>query len=127
MSTAHPQRRVLIIDDVATMSTLVKVFLQGMNLEISTARDGAEGWERLTASKPDLVIADIQMPGKDGLELCADIKSDPNLKSIRVVLLSAHADEDDIRRRARLIGADELLKKPVTPDRLRTVVSTLLL
>lgn len=121
-----PKRRVLVIDDVTTMSMLVKVFLQGMDLDITTAKDGIEGWQQLTTVKPDVVIADIQMPGKDGLELCADIKADPKLKSIRVVLLSAHAEEEDVKRRARLIGADELLKKPITPDKLRSVVSHLL-
>lgn len=117
-----PKRQVLLVDDVETIALLIKIFLNGLNLEFVTAPDGLAAWKKVQELKPALVIADVQMPNKDGLELCADIKSDPDLKHTPVVLFSVHARDEALQRRARLVGAYSILTKPVSPDELRRTV-----
>ena len=112
---------VLIADDESAMRLLVHVTIESSDYNILEAADGDEAWAMIEYHKPSLVILDIQMPGRNGLEILGSIKSDPSLKGTRVILLTAKALE------AEMIGgmtaaADFMMTKPFSPLDLLTRV-----
>lgn len=81
--------------------------------------------DRLKLSLPDLVLSDVVMPGKTGYSLCADIKGDPAMNHIPVILLRAKADADSSVEGMKA-GADAYVGKPFDPDYLKAVVESIL-
>lgn len=116
--------KALIVDDTNTLRSLVQIFLLGEGLEFAEAQDGAEGLRKARELRPDVVITDVKMPVMDGFELCAAIRSDPQLRSIPVLLLTMLGDEAS-RQRGQLVGASAFLTKPISPETLRDAVRAL--
>lgn len=113
--------KVLIVDDTNTLRSLVQIYLIARGWEFVEAQNGAEGLEKVRALRPDVVISDVKMPVMDGFELCAAIRSDPELRKIPVVLLTMLGD-DASRQRGKLVGASAFLTKPISPEKLREAV-----
>lgn len=113
--------KVLIVDDTNTLRSLVQIYLLAQGWEFMEAKDGAEALEKVRADRPDVVISDVRMPVMDGFELCAAIRSDPELREIPVLLLTMFGD-DASRQRGRLVGASAFLTKPISPEKLRDAV-----
>jgi uncharacterized protein (TIGR02266 family) len=109
---ATTRRTILIVDDIPMFRELGSVFLARSGI-VLTAEDGKQGLETAHRRKPDLVIADLHMPGMDGAELCRQIKSDPELKDTPVIIMLS-SDEPGDRGRAMRAGADDLLPKPLS-------------
>ena len=119
-------KRVLVVDDDRVIQQLLEVNLELEGYQVAgTASDGREAIELAGRLKPDLILLDIMMPKMDGLEVCRHLKSDPALAKIPVVLLSARAQDMDIREGLE-IGADAYLTKPFDPVELLDVVGRLL-
>jgi twitching motility two-component system response regulator PilG len=117
--------KVLLVDDTRTLLSLIQVYLMGWSISFLEAKDGQEGLKKARENRPDLVISDVRMPGMDGFELTAAIRSDPQLHRTPVVLLTSLNDEAS-RRKGRLVGATAFLTKPVSVEELRRQVSTIL-
>ncbi len=117
--------KVLIVDDTKTLLSLIQVYLMGWGLEFLEAQDGLQGLAVARQARPALVISDVRMPGMDGFELCAAVRSDPDLYLTPFVLLTSLKD-DVSRQKGRLVGATAFLSKPVAVDELRATVSGLL-
>jgi twitching motility two-component system response regulator PilG len=117
--------KVLLIDDTRTLLSLIQVYLMGWQMDFVEAKDGLEGLARAKEHQPDLVISDVRMPGMDGFELCAAIRSDPQLHKTPVILLTS-LNDDASRRKGRLVGATAFLTKPVSVEDLRRTVGTIL-
>lgn len=117
--------KVLIVEDTKTITSLLQVYLMGWGLEFVEAKDGEEGLRLARTSRPDLVITDVRMPKMDGFELCAALRSDKELFSVPIVLLTTLRDEAS-RQKGRLVGATAFLSKPVSVDELREKVASLL-
>jgi len=118
-------KRVLIVDDESSLRTLVKVNLEVDGLEVSEAVDGIEAMNMLRESKPDLILLDIMMPGKDGIEVLEELAADKNLRDIPVILLTAKGEQEDLERGAAL-GARGHITKPFDPEQMvRTVKASL--
>jgi twitching motility two-component system response regulator PilG len=117
--------KVLLVDDTRTLLSLIQVYLMGWSITFLEAKDGVEGLKLAKEHKPDLVISDVRMPGMDGFELTAAIRSDPTLHEVPIVLLTSLNDEAS-RRKGRLVGASTFLTKPVSVEELRRQVGTLL-
>jgi|APDOM4702015248_1054824.scaffolds.fasta_scaffold50085_2 CheY-like chemotaxis protein len=113
--------KVLIVDDTNTLRSLVQIYLLAHGWEFAEAQNGAEGLVKARALRPDVIISDVKMPVMDGFELCAAIRSDPQLRGIPVVLLTMLGD-DASRQRGHLVGASAFLTKPIAPDKLREAV-----
>lgn len=113
--------KVLIVDDTNTLRSLVQIYLIAHGWEFVEAQNGAEGLEKARALRPDVIVSDVKMPVMDGFELCAAIRSDPELFEIPIVLLTMLGDEAS-RQRGRLVGATAFLTKPISPDTLRETV-----
>ncbi len=113
--------KVLIVDDTNTLRSLVQIYLLAQGWEFTQAKDGAEALEKVREIRPDVVISDVRMPVMDGFELCAAIRSDPELRDIPVLLLTMFGD-DASRQRGQLVGASAFLTKPISPEKLRDAV-----
>lgn len=125
MEPVFDKKRVLIVDDEASLRTLVRVNLEIDGIEVSEAVDGIEAMSMLRASAPDLVLLDIMMPGKDGIEVLEDVAADPELKDIPVILLTAKGEQEDLERGA-ILGARGHITKPFDPEQMvRTVKAAL--
>lgn len=84
--------RVLVIDDSEQVQTLIRDHLRDECVQIITARDGSAGLEIARRQKPDLILLDADKPAPDGLELCRQLKSDPETNNIPLIFLSVAAD-----------------------------------
>ena len=119
-------KRVLVVDDDRVIQQLLEVNLELEGYQVAgTASDGQEAIAMAAELKPDLILLDIMMPKMDGLEVCRQLKADPKLSKIPIVLLSARAQDMDIREGLE-IGADAYLTKPFDPVELLDVVGRLL-
>jgi CheY-like chemotaxis protein len=116
---------ILVCDNEEVLRGLVRASLDGNGYTLVEARDGDEAVEQARLVQPDLILLDMMMPGKSGLEVLAELRRDPELRDIPVVMLTARAQVTD-REAARLAGADRFLAKPFSPLELGCVVKELL-
>jgi DNA-binding response OmpR family regulator len=112
---------VLIADDEPSMRLLVHATIESDDYKVLEAADGDEAWTLIQKFKPLLVLLDVQMPGRTGLEILGMIKSDPSLSATRVILLTAKALVADVEA-GMTAGADFYLTKPFSPLDLLTRV-----
>ena len=106
---------VLIVDDIPVNIILLKTMLARTNVKILTAVNGQEALDMVRELKPQVVLLDIQMPVMNGLEVLREIKADPQLKDISVIMVSAYTSAEDIEQSMSL-GASGFIKKPVIMD-----------
>lgn len=116
--------RVLVVDDDDVIRHLVVVNLELEGFEVYTAVDGADCLQKVLEVAPHVVTLDIMMPRIDGWEVAARLRDDPATAQVKVILLSARAQEADVRRGNRL-GVDHYLTKPFDPDELVGLVRRL--
>ena len=113
---------VLIVDDIPVNIILLKTMLARTNVKILTAVNGQEALDIVRQLRPQVVLLDIQMPILNGLEVLKEIKADPNLKDIAVIMVSAYTSPEDIEQSMNL-GASGFIKKPVIMDILLSTVT----
>jgi two-component system phosphate regulon response regulator PhoB len=113
--------KLLIADDEPAVRALVHVTLEGDEYEILEAADGVEALEVARDEAPRLVLLDIMMPRLDGLEVCRQLKADPDTSDIVVVMLTAQAQDRD-RDQGLAAGADDYFTKPFSPLALLNMV-----
>lgn len=116
--------KVLAVDDDPVIQRLLQVNLEMEGYEVALAGDGVEALERAREFRPDIVLLDIMMPRKDGWQVCAELKADPELSHVPVVFLSARAQDDDLERGTDL-GAEAYITKPFDPIDLLDLVAEL--
>ncbi len=102
---------ILVADDSALNRKLLVAILSKEECTIVQAVDGLDALSKARVEKPDLVLLDIMMPGKDGYEVCAELKADPKFASIPVIILSALTEPSD-KVRALELGAVDYVTKP---------------
>ncbi len=112
---------VVIADDEPSMRLLVHATIDSDDYIVVEAGDGTQAWAVIQKHKPSLVLLDVQMPGKSGLEVLRLVKADPSLAATKVILLTAKAQESDIET-GLIAGADFYLTKPFSPLDLLTRV-----
>lgn len=106
--------RVLVIDDEPDVLLLCRVNFEFAGHEVLEALDGERGMELATLARPDLIVLDIMLPGRDGLSVLQELGEKPETRDIPVVLLTAKAMEDD-QLRGWQAGAVEYVTKPFSP------------
>ena len=115
--------RVLICDDEPLLRQLMRVALLG-DYDFEEAATVEESIERAGSFRPDVALIDVMMPGGSGLEIVRHLKSEPELRHARCIVVSAFSGEDD-RRQATDAGAEAFVPKPFDPDELSATVASL--
>lgn len=109
--------RVVLVDDDPDLRKLVKLTLEfTAGWQVEVAGDGAEGIAAVRATKPDVAVVDLMMPGMDGYEVCEQLKGDPETAAVPVVFLTARKELDEAR--VKELGAAGVVVKPFEPDEL---------
>lgn len=101
---------ILVVDDSITTRTLEKSVLEAQGFRVRLSVDGVDALAQLRRERPDLVIADVEMPRMDGFELLHTMKGDPELASLPVILVTSR-DSDEDRRKGLALGADAYIVK----------------
>lgn len=119
------KKRIILIEDEEDIAALIKLQaeISGYNLHVEA--DGVSGLKAVERERPDLVVLDIMLPGLNGFDVCRRIKSNPELKKIPVIIISAKSDELDIVLGLEL-GADDYVAKPFSPKVLFSRVKAVL-
>ena len=118
--------KILVADDNSNVQKTVALALADLGVEVVAVNNGDAAIRKLADIAPDLILADIFMPVRNGYEVCEYVKKDSRFSHVPVVLLVGAFDPLD-EREAQRVGADGILKKPfVPPDPLMTMVKTLL-
>ena len=103
--------RVLVVDDDPEIVTFLATLLELEGIESQVATSAAAALEKLQHSLPSLVLLDIAMPDRDGLDLCRALKKDPRTRDVPVFVVSARPGKDVVER-ALAAGAEEFIRKP---------------
>lgn len=105
-------QRVLVVDDEQSIVTLLKYNLEQAGYIVEIAQDGEEALNKVQEVNPDLIVLDVMLPKKDGIEVCKTIRSDKN--QVPILMLTAKDDEFD-RVLGLELGADDYMTKPFSP------------
>ncbi|MGB9703738.1 MAG: response regulator [Candidatus Micrarchaeales archaeon] len=116
--------KILIVEDDVQINRLMAISI-GKGFNILQSYNGREAMETIRKEKPDLIVLDLMLPEKDGLDICNTIRHDPELKNIKIIVVSA-LDATSHRLKSLERGADYYIKKPFDPYELRTLVNIFL-
>jgi two-component system, OmpR family, response regulator MtrA len=106
--------RVLVVDDDTALAEMLGIVLRGEGFDTSFCSDGAQALEAFRSSRPDLVLLDVMLPGKDGIEVCRQIRAE---SGVPIVMLTAKTDTVDVVLGLES-GADDYVVKPFKPKEL---------
>jgi DNA-binding response OmpR family regulator len=118
----RPMTKVLLIDDDRKHSDLLQAYFKRFGINLSCAYDSVEGFKKLGREEPDLLLLDIMLPGKDGFEICREVRKSSN---IPIIMLTARGDVID-RVSGLELGADDYIGKPFEPRELVARVQAIL-
>lgn len=119
------KKRILLIEDEEDIAALIKLQAELSGYKLHVEVDGLNGYRAVEREKPDLVILDIMLPGQNGFDICRKIKSNPELRNIPVMILSAKSEELDVILGLEL-GADDYVAKPFSPKVLFSRIKAIL-
>ena len=118
-------RKLLLADDSVTIQKVIGITFVNEDYTLAVADNGDAALEKARSDRPDLILADVFMPGKNGYELCAAVKADPSLAGVPVLLLTGTFEPFD-EAKAQVCGADGWIAKPFESQTLITRVKELL-
>lgn len=111
------KQKILVVDDEADVVELIEYNLRNVGFDVVCATDGEEALAKIKTTLPDMIVLDIMLPGKDGFEVCKQLKRDPKTANIPIIMLTAKAAEVD-RVVGLELGADDYITKPFSPREL---------
>jgi len=117
--------KILIADDEPNILISLEYLMQREGFTVSLARDGQQALDAILRDPPDLVLLDVMMPRKSGLEVCQEVRADPRLKGVRILMLTAKGRDTDAAKGLAL-GADAYVTKPFSTKDLVARVRDLL-
>jgi len=117
--------KILIADDEQNIVISLEFLMKREGFDVSIAVDGEEAIDKIRSEKPDLVLLDVMMPKKSGFEVCQEIKSDPALKSVLILMLTAKGRDTEVAKGLAL-GADAYMTKPFSTKELVERVRSML-
>jgi len=117
--------KILVADDSITEREFIRKILVGEGHEVVTVEDGDKAIEKLRADKFDCILLDVVMPGKNGFQICRDIKKDGFTKNIPVILITSKGQDSD-KFWGMKQGADDYLVKPVSEEQIISAIKKFL-
>jgi CheY-like chemotaxis protein len=112
-------RKILIVDDDPVVHLLYKKHLEREGFELLMARNGVEALNVVAQTKPDLIVMDVMMPGKDGLSALRELKQNEATRDVPVIIITANVSHyNTSAQEAKIGGAAGLLTKPLSPAKL---------
>lgn len=124
MSNTNSVKKILIADDEPDILEIIQYNLQNEGYEVAAVKNGNDAIDMAKSFQPDLIILDIMMPGKNGIEVCNILRMQPAFKETLIIFLTALSDEGT-EVKGLESGADDYLTKPVSPKVLVSKVSAL--
>ncbi len=124
LSAAQPT--ILMVDDARFFRDLMVDLLKEMEANLLTADNAVDAWVMLHKHKVDLLIVDINLPDRNGLDLVRDIREDATLKEMRILCISGVYRKDDDAKNAIRAGADDFISKSFKPEELTERIEQLL-
>ena len=118
-------QHVLIADDEPNIVVSLEFLMKREGYRVSVARDGDAALEAIRNERPDLVLLDVMMPKRSGMEVCQAVREDPALAGVRILMLSAKGRDTDVAKGAAL-GADAYMTKPFSTRALADKVREML-
>ncbi len=109
--------KVVAIDDEADILRLIRIKLSKEGFNVITASDGVDGVQKVLAERPDVIVVDVMMPGKDGYQVVSDVKKKLGDSAPVAIMLTSKAEEQDMVR-GLSAGADDYITKPFSPREL---------
>jgi CheY-like chemotaxis protein len=110
--------RVLLVEDDASIAQVYKLKLELDGYRVDVSGDGELALEMARASLPDIIFLDIRLPKLDGLGVLEALRADPTTRTVPVVILSSHSEQELVERGASLGVLDHLIKSKTTPEQL---------
>lgn len=109
-----PHQTVLIVEDDRDIRELVRYNLEKEGYTVLTEPEGSNVLETVRSSKPDLVILDLMLPGKDGLSICREIRAESEVRNTAIIMVTAKSEDIDVVTGLE-VGADDYITKPFSP------------
>jgi CheY-like chemotaxis protein len=109
--------RVVAIDDEADILRLIRIKLSKEGFDVSTATNGEEGISKVLREKPDVMVVDVMMPGKDGYQVVSEVKAKLGEDAPVTIMLTSKAEDGDMVKGLK-VGADDYITKPFSPGEL---------
>ena len=124
------KKKSLVVDDEPDFAGIVQQNLEKEGFDVEVAYDGEEGLEKVKANPPDAIVLDVMMPGKDGYQVCSELKADDRFADIPIILLTAVASHVTSTRYSHRDGmsteADDYLAKPASAEQITESIKGLL-
>jgi len=112
-------KKILVIDDEPDSIKVVKIRLEASGYSVLTAANHDEAFRILENTIPDLILLDVMMPGRDGYEICNEIKSQEKTRKVPIILFTAKQDQKaHLKSNAEFIAADDYILKPYEAEKL---------
>ncbi|GLI52498.1 response regulator [Thermodesulfovibrio yellowstonii] len=109
--------KVLVVDDDKTTRKMISLILKSKGYEVVTAENGIEALQKLGLERINLILTDMNMPYMDGIEFIKQVRANPDMSNIPIVMITTEADEDE-KRRAFEAGVDDYLVKPTNAEQI---------
>lgn len=109
--------KILVVDDDKTTRKMVSLILKSKGYEVVTAENGMDGLQKLGLEQINLILTDMNMPYMDGIEFTKQVRTNPEIAHIPIVMLTTEADEEE-KQRAFKAGVDDYLVKPATAEQI---------
>lgn len=119
------KRKILIADDEQNIVISLEFLMKREGYEVTVANDGEEAIQRIRDGRPDLVLLDVMMPKKSGFDVCQEVRADPTLAAMRILMLTAKGRDTEVTKGLAL-GADAYMTKPFSTKELVEKVRSLL-
>jgi DNA-binding response OmpR family regulator len=119
------RKKIVIIEDEPDILEVLSYNLKREGYDVLTATDGAKGLALIKREAPDMVLLDLMLPGMDGVEICSNIKKDPDSQNTLIIMVTAKGEESDIVLGLG-VGADDYITKPFSPKELVARVKAVL-
>lgn len=125
MTRGDPTRRILVVEDDDNIATALEYVISREGMECQRVASGGQALARIRDTRPDLVLLDIMLPEVSGYDICRDIRADPALSSVKILMMTARGSANE-QKKVLALGADGFVSKPFELKFLRTEVHRVL-